>query len=92
VLHHFLAYAGKTGQFGQIGYVAVHVAVHFDMFHHIASVGFQPAVEVVQILYAAHTACRGIEQLGGHGLRQRVVALLLIARHQVVAVTGNHSV
>lgn len=38
------------------------------------------------------TARRGVEKLGGYGLRQRVVALLLIAAHDVVAFLAYHAV
>ncbi len=92
MLHHFLADAAEAGEFGKIGDVAVHVAVHLDVFHHLAAVGLQPAVEVVKVVYAAHTARRGVEKLGGYGLRQRVVALLLIAAHDVVAFLAYHAV
>ena len=41
---------------------------------------------------AADLAGGGVEQLGGDGLRQGVVALLFVARHEVVAIAGDHAV
>lgn len=92
MLYHLLAYAGEAGVLGQVGDVAVHVAVDFDMFYHRGAVGLEPAIEVVEVLDAAYATGRGIEQLGGYGLGQRIVALFLVAGHQVIAFFGNHSV
>ena len=35
--------------------VAVHVAVDLDVLHHLAAVGFEAAVEVVEVVDAAYT-------------------------------------
>ena len=92
VVHHLLAYFGETGIFGQVRDIAVHLAVHLDILHHIYAIGFQAAVEVVEILDAAHAPRRSVEEFCGNGFREGVVAFLLIARHEVVAVLRNHAV
>ena len=92
VLHHLLPYPGVSGVLCQIRYVTVHVAIHLDMLHHLIAVSLKPAVEIVQIPYAAHLACCGIEELGRDSLRQRVITFLLPARHKVVAVAHDHTV
>ena len=70
----------------------MHLTVHFDMFYDLFAIGFQSAVEVVQVFDARYFAGGGIEQFGGEGLRQRVVTFLLPARYEVIAVLGNHAV
>ena len=92
VVHHLLAYLAEAGVLCQIWYVAVHLAVDLNVLDHILAVGFQAAVEVVQVWYSAYLACRGIEKLCRNGLRQWVVAFLLVARNEVEAVLGNHLV
>ena len=92
VMNHLLAYLLKSRILCQIRHIAVHIAVYLDVLHHLVAIGFQAAVEVVQIVYAAHLAGGGIEEFGGNCLRQRVVALLFPPRHQVVAVLGNHTI
>ena len=92
VVHHLLAYAVETGVLGEVGYVAVHLPVDLYVFHHVLAVSLQATVEVVQVVHPAYPSCRGVEELGGYGLRQRVVALLLVSRHEVVAVFGYHLV
>ena len=92
VLHHLLANLRKASLLGQIGNVAVHLAVHLNVLHHRFTVGLQAAVEVVQVLDATDLAGRSVKQLRGQRLRQRVVALLLVAAHQVIALLGNHLV
>ena len=88
------AYLAEACVLGQVGDVAVHLAIHLDVLHHIAAISFQAAVEVVQVVYAAHLACRGVEQLGRYGLRKGValLAVLLVARHQVVSLAWYHAV
>ena len=56
------------------------------------AVSLQTTVEVVQVLDTAYLAGSGIEELRGQRLRQRVIAFLLIAAHQVVAVLLDHAV
>lgn len=68
----------------------MHLAVDFDVLHHFLAIGFQTAVEIVQVLDSAHAAGRGVEQLGRQGFRQGVVAFLLIPRNEVVALIGDH--
>ena len=84
----------KAGILGQIGNEAVHLAKYLDILDHLIAIGLQTAVEVVQILDAADLAGRGIEELRGDGLRQRVTltAVLLVAAHQVVFLVHNHVV
>lgn len=92
VVDRFLADFLESGDFGEVGHVAVHVAVHLDMLDHFGAVGFQAAVEVVQVLDSAHAPGRGVEQFGGQGFRQRVVAFFLPSAHEVVSVLGDHAV
>ena len=72
----------------------MHLAIDLNVLHHVAAVGLQSAVEVVQVVYAAHTACGGVEELRGDGLREGVAltAVLLVARDHVVAFFLNHTV
>ena len=70
----------------------MHLAIHFDILHHFIAVGFEAAVEVVEVFDTAHLARSGIEKFGGNGLGERVIAFLLITRDKVVAVDGNHSI
>ena len=45
----------------QVGYVAVHFTVHLNVFHYVPVIGFQSAVEVVQIMYSRNRTCSSIE-------------------------------
>ena len=92
VLHHLFADAAEAGVLGQVGDVAVHLAVDFDVLDHVLAIGFQSAVEVVEVVDAAHLSCRGVEEFGGEGFGDGVVAFLLVAAHQVVAFFRNHAV
>ena len=89
-----LADACEACVLGQIGDVAMHLAIHLDVLYHFAAIGLESAVEVMQIVNAAHPACCGVEELCGDGLGQRVAltTVHLIAAHQVVTVLANHSV
>ena len=69
----------------------MHFAVDLDVFNYFVAVGFESAVKVVQVLDTAHLTRCGVEEFGGDGFRQRVVAFLLVARHEVVALDGNHA-
>ena len=51
----------ETGIFSQVGNVAVHFAVHLNVFHYVPAIGFQSAVEVVQIMYSRNRTCSSIE-------------------------------
>ena len=70
----------------------MHVTIDLDVLDDLVAVGLEAAVEVVEVVDAADLAGGGVEQLGGDGLRQGVVALLFVARHEVVAVAGDHAV
>ena len=90
MLYNLLTNFVEAGILGQIGNVTMHLAIDLDILHHCLAIGFQTAIEVVQVLDAAHlTGCR-IEEFRGQGLRQRVVALLLIAAHQVITLFLDH--
>ena len=92
VLDDLLANPGETGVLGEVRDIAVHLAEHLDVLHHILPVRLQAAVHIMQ-LYARYAAGCGVEQLRRQILRQRiVVALLLPAAHQVKAVLGDHPV
>ena len=52
MMHHLLTDALESGILGQVGDIAVHLAIHLDVLHHLATVGFQSTIEVVQIMYA----------------------------------------
>lgn len=79
MVHDFLTDLGESGVFGQIGDIAVHLTVYLNVLHHVASVSLQSAVEVMEIVYTGDLTCRSVEELRRDRLRQRVVALLLIA-------------
>src|SRR5665648_272251 len=68
---------------GHDGDVAVLLAVDMDRVHHVAAVGLEAAVEVVQgdPRGAPH---RPVEEARGDGLVERVLAALLPARDQVI--------
>ena len=92
MLHDLLANLVEAGIFRQIGNEAVHFAEHLDVFHDISPISLQSAVEIVQVLDAADLPRRRVEEFRGQRFRQRVVAFLLVARHEVVAVLGNHPI
>ena len=79
MVYHLLANLVEARILCQIGNVTMHLAIHLDVLHHISAVGFQSAVEVVQVLDATHLAGRRVEKFRGKGLRYGVVAFLLIA-------------
>ena len=92
VLDLLLADAGETSNLGQIGDIAVHVAIDLDVLDHLAAIGLEAAVEVVQVVDTADASCRGVEELGGDGLAERVVAFFLPAADEVITVLGDHAV
>ena len=92
MMDHLLANLVESSVLCQIRNVAVHLTIHLDVLHHIATIGLQAAVEVVQVLNAAHFAGGSIEQFRGQRLRERVVAFLFVARYQVVAVFDDHAI
>ena len=91
-MNHFLTDLAKSGNLGQIGNIAVHVAIDLDVLDHIAAIGLQAAVEVVQVVDTAHTPGCGVEQLGGQRLGQWVIAFLFPATHQVIALLSDHAI
>ena len=91
-MYHLLANLAEAGVLGQVRNVSVHFAVHLDVLDHVLAVSLQPAVEVVQVLDARYRTSRSIEELGRESLRERVVTLLLVPRHEVVSVFLNHPV
>ena len=68
----------------------MHLAVDLDRLDHLAAVGLQAAVEVVQA-DARRGTCRPVEELARPPLADRVVALLLPARNQVVTLLEDHT-
>ena len=92
VVHHALTDFGVAGILSQVRNVAVHVAIHLNVLHHLAAISLQTAVEVVKIVNAAHLARCGVEQFGGNGFGFGVVTLLFPTAHQIVALLGNHLV
>ena len=92
MVHHKLAYLGVAGVLGQVGDISVHIAIYLYALYHLVAVSLEPAVEVVQVLYARYFTCRGVEQLGGQCFAQWVVSFLFVARNKVVPLLGNHSV
>ena len=45
----FLANLLETGILCQVGDIAMHFAVHFYVFYNIFAIGFQAAIEIVQV-------------------------------------------
>ena len=90
VMDRFFADPAEAGVLGQIRDIAVHLTVHFDVFHHLGPVGLEAAVHVVQA-DAGDLAGGPVVQLGGDVLGEGVVlAVLFPARHQVVAFLADH--
>ena len=89
-----LADACEACILGQIRDVAVHLAIDFDVLDDLFPIGFQSAVEVVQVMYATHLAGGSVEELGGNRLRERVAfaAVHLVSAHQVISVLRNHAI
>ena len=61
---------------------AVHVAIHWEGFHHFAAVGFKPAI-VIMKLHSDHLAQDGIENAAGQNFVPWVITLLLVAGDNV---------
>ena len=49
MMHDLFADLVESGDFGQIGDIAVHIVIDFDILHHFAPIRFQSAVKIVQI-------------------------------------------
>src|SRR5690606_35709188 len=75
----------------EYGKVAMHFAVDLQTLHYFATVGFEPAVEVVQF-YSGNSSCDCIEESRGKVFGECVVvALLLPSAHEVVAFGYDHA-
>ena len=85
-----LADAAEPGLLGQERNEAVHLAVDLDGLHHLAAVGFQPAVEIVEP-DARRGPGRPIEEFAGPAFADRVVAFLFPPRDQIVALFEDHA-
>ena len=94
MMHRFLTNLAEACILGKVGDEAVHLAIHFDVLHHVLSVCLQSAVEVVQVVNAAHHTCCRIEELRGDGFRQRVTfsSVHLESTHKVVSIFLDHPV
>ena len=92
MMHHFLSDTIESVQFGEIRYIAVHIAVNLNMLHHFMPVCLEAAVEVMEILDSAHFAGRGVEEFCRYSFRERVVAFLFVAAYEVVSFFLNHAV
>ena len=90
VVHHLLPYAVKARVLGQVRDVSVHLSVDLYVFHHLPAIGFQAAIEVVQVVDAADFAGGSVEKLGRDGFGERVVTLLLIPGNQVILLFHDH--
>ena len=51
----------------KVGNVTVHFSIHLNILDDFPAIGFQSAVEVVQILDAGYSTGCGIEQFGRNG-------------------------
>ena len=92
VVYHKFSYIVVSCIFRKIGNVTVHISVHLDAFDYLVTVGFQSAVEIVQIFYSRNKAGSGIEKFCWDSFAQRVVTLLLVTRNKVVSLFGNHTI
>ena len=92
MVYHLFTDFLESGVLCQIRYITMHLTVHFDMFYDLFAIGFQSAVEVVQVFDAWYFAGSSIKQLGGQCLWNWIISLLLPAGYQVVAILCNHPV
>ena len=60
-MDYFFSYLLESGIFGQIGDVAVHFAIYLDIFYYYFAIGFQSAIEVVQVFDTRYFTGRSIE-------------------------------
>ena len=70
----------------------MHLTIDFDALDDIATVAFKATVEIVEVVDSADLTGRSVKELGGYGLREGVVTLLLITADEVVAVLDNHPI
>src|SRR5690606_28021280 len=92
VFYHLFTDLLKAGPFGNNRNVAVHFTIHFNPFDYLPAISFQPAVKIMQIMNPRHPAGYAIEQFGGNGLGQRIMALPLPSRNKVKFILGDFSV
>ena len=81
-----------TGILGYIGDISVHITVELDVLDDFSAIGLETAVEVVEVMNARDGAYGGVEELGGNGLREGVIALFLPAADEVVSFFLDHTV
>ena len=87
-----LADLAVAGVLRQVGDIAVHLTVDLDALDHLVLVGLQAAVHVME-LDAGDFAGRPVIQFRRKVLREFVVlAVLLPAGNDIVALLGNHPV
>ena len=68
MVYDFLANLLETGILCPIGGIGMNLGVQFYLFYNIFAIGFQAAIEIVQVLYAGNLACRSVEQFCRYGL------------------------
>ncbi len=68
MVHYLFSDFREAGIFCQIGDVAWISTVYFDVLDHVPAIGFEPAIEVVEVVDAGYGTCCSIEKLGGDGL------------------------
>src|SRR3546814_5099313 len=83
MLNNLLIDASETRPFGKHWDVSVHLPINFDALYHFFPVGFQPAVEIVQVMDTRHAPRNGVKKFGRHRFAQRVMTLLLPSRYQI---------
>ena len=89
-----LAYLVEPRILCEIRDVAVHLSIYLDILHNLFPISLQSAVEIMKVMYARHLAGRGIEELRGYGLGQRIAlaAVHLVAADKVITVIHYHAV
>ena len=80
----------RTRLLGQDRNEAVHLAVDLDGLHHLAAVGFQPAVEIVEP-DARHAPGCPVEEFAGPALAHGIVTPFLPPRDQIVTLFEDHA-
>ena len=90
-MHDLFADSFETGLLGQERDEPVHFAVNLDAFDHLVAVGFQAAVEVVQ-LDSGSQPRRAVEEFTRQRLPDRIEPALFPSADQVVSLFGNHPV
>ena len=65
MVHYLFSDFREAGIFCQIGDVAVHFTVYFDVLDHVPAIGFEPAIEVVQVVDADTARAVALKSLVG---------------------------